>query len=81
MSTYTDGSRTVTAKNYADAAIKLYGNHVYSLKDREGTLNTTYVHRRRGYAEVCVYHIGDKQGSYWGVQAAVPDKYVLRKIQ
>lgn len=82
--TYTDGTNTVTANNYQEAAEKLYGQHYYHnpgvRDDIEGDISTTYAHVRRGFAEVEVYNIGDKQGTYWGVQAAKPARYILRRI-
>lgn len=82
---YTDGIKTVTAKNYKEAAEKLYGQTYYACpgaanpdKDK---IPTTYTHVYSGYADVEVFNVGDKQGSYWGVQAARPQRYRLRRIK
>ena len=85
MKKYTDGTQVVTAKNYQEAAEKLYGQHYYHCpganQDTKKDIQTTYVYRHRGYADVAVYNIGDKQGTYWGVQAATPQHHTLRRIQ
>ena len=68
MKTYVDEmNNTVKAKNYWEAAEKLYGQH----KSYSGTF-TTYAEVHRGYAFARVYKEGDKVGSYWGVQSARP---------
>lgn len=81
---YTDGTKNVSAKNYNEAAEKLYGQEFYHnpcvRNDINGDIPTTYVHVHKGYATVIVYNVGDKQGSYWGVQAAQPQRYTLRRV-
>lgn len=79
MKKYTDGYTTVTAKNYTDAAVKLYGQIYYKNPACKGTVPTTCTHVYRGYADVEVYNIGDKQGTYWGCAAARPQRYILRR--
>ena len=85
MSKYTDGKKIVAAPNYQAAAEKLYGQEHYhnpAVKPEYdyATIPTTYVYVHNGYADVAVYSVGDKQGSYWGVQAAIPKRYVIRRI-
>lgn len=77
MKKYTDGINVVSAHNYAEAAKKLYGQTYYSNPGSNGTIPTTYTEVHRGYADVLVFEVGDKQGTYWGVQAAQPQKYTI----
>lgn len=77
MKKYTDGVKTVKARNYQEAGEKLYGQQIYHIPNRDWDLWTTYVTRHNGYATVKVYNVGDKQGTYWGVEAADP---VMHKI-
>lgn len=69
--------RTTTAKNYHEAACNLYGLSNYPNPQGGGELPTTYVRRHSRYAEVRVYNAGDKQGSFWGVQAATPTTHII----
>lgn len=80
MNKYTDGKRIVSAPNYKEAAEKLYGQMYYPNPGSKSTIPTTYTFKHRGYANVLVYKAGDKQGTYWGVQAAKPKKYTIRRI-
>lgn len=92
MGKYTDGKIVVVAKNYEEAAEKIFGQEYYpnpnGCVDQEGEVDklpTTYT-RITGYGknrhcEVKVYKVGDKQGSFWGVQAAEPKKYMIKKIR
>ena len=82
MYTYIDenGSRT-RARNYHEAAVNLYGMTYYHNPATEGTeadLCTLYVRRTRP-VQVDVFKVGDKQGTYWGVQAAHPQHHILRR--
>lgn len=85
MATYTDETgKTVKAKNYQEAAVKLYGQKMYKVTGHDDTLGTTYAQPHRnadgsGYATVYVYQEGDKQGTYWGVQAATPERHTLTR--
>ena len=75
MNTYIDeNNNTVKANNYQEASEKLYGQH----KGYSGC-PTTYAYVHKGYAEVKVYKEGDKIGTYYGVQAATPEKHTLRR--
>ena len=83
MTYYIDeNGKTVKAKNYREAAEKLYGQG-RSYQDKS---YTTYVNVRRdesgaGWAEVDVYKPGDKIGTFYGVAACTPKKHVLRRIK
>ena len=78
MTQYNFNGKTVTAKNYQEAAEKLFGQEYY--KDPANrTIQTTYVECHRGYATVKVYKVGDKQGILWGVQAAAPKVYKIER--
>lgn len=81
---YTDGIKTVTAKNYKEAAEKLYGQTYYQRPesaDPNNTIPTTYTRVHSGYADVDVFNVGDKQGTFWGVQAARPRRHVLTMVK
>lgn len=84
MRKYTNGKVIVTAKNYKDAANKIYGNSVYPNPLNGIPINTLYVNvhgnGENRHAEVREYSIGDKQCSYWGVNAAIPKTYIIVKI-
>jgi len=81
MKTYSDEKgNTVKARNYTEAAEKLYGQKWYRVDGQETLLPTTYCDRHLGYAEVKVYNVGDKQGSYWGVQSANPQEHTLKEV-
>lgn len=82
---YTDGKQVVAARSYKEAAEKLYGQAYYhdpGARDEitNTPIPTTYTEVHKGYAVVSVYNIGDKQGRYWGVQAARPTIYILKKM-
>ncbi|MCI9418361.1 MAG: hypothetical protein HFI82_13445 [Eubacterium sp.] len=79
MAKYICEGKTVNARNYTEAAEKLFGQTYYKNPGCCGTIPTTYVWRHNGYAEVKVFKVGDKQGSYWGVQAAVPKTYEIKR--
>jgi hypothetical protein len=73
MKTYKDeNGKKVKAKNYQDAAEKLYGVAL-DIRKQSGT----YTYRHNGYADVKVYKKGDKVGTFYGVQAATPKKHRL----
>lgn len=81
---YTDGIKTVTAKNYKETAEKLYGQTYYQQPgstNPDNTIPTTYTHVHSGYADVEVFNVGDKQGTFWGVQTARPQRHVLRRVK
>jgi hypothetical protein len=81
MRKYTDGEKIVEAENYKEAAKKIFGLTYYPNPGSiTGIIPTTYVYIHNGYAEVLVYNVGDKQGTYWGVGAATPKRYTLRRI-
>lgn len=84
MNKYTDGNNTVHAENYREAAEKLYGQQYYinpmSPSNSNNTIPTTYVYKHRGYAEVLVFAVGDKQGTYWGIQQGKPAKHIIKRI-
>lgn len=71
-----ENGNTTTAKNYLEAAERLFGQG----KSYAGSA-TTYAHTRRGYADVLVYKAGDKIGSYYGVQAATPERHTLKRAR
>lgn len=78
MRNYTDETgRTIKANNYVEAAQKLYNNTDYQDPKGGGLIPTVYVYKHNGYADVAVFKIGDKQGTYWGVQRAIPAKHKL----
>lgn len=85
MKKYTYGTKTVTAKNYKEAAEKLYGQTYYACPGAANPdkykIPTTYTHVHSGYANVEVFNVGDKQGTYWGIQAALPQRYILHRIK
>lgn len=78
---YTDHKKTVTAKNYQEAAEKLYGQTYYPNPKGGGLVPTTYVVIHRGYADVEVFKVGDKLGTYWGVAKAHPKRHTLYRIK
>lgn len=80
MAKYICEGKTIDAKNYTEAAEKLFGQTYYKNPQGGGTIPTTYVWRHNGYAEVKVFQVGDRQGSYWGVWAARPKCYEIKRI-
>ena len=74
MRTYIDeNGNKARANNYQEAAVKLYGQ----AKSISGGM-TTNAWRRHGYADVSVWKAGDKIGTFWGVQADMPIKHILK---
>ena len=80
MSKYLFNGKVVVARNYDDAAEKFFGQFYYPNPLNGSILQTTYVNVHCGFATVKVYDIGDKQGSYWGIQAATPRVYEIKRI-
>lgn len=81
MKAYIDESgNTVKARNYTQAAEKLYGQKWYKVNGLGDNLPTTYCYRHLGFARVHVYSVGDKQGTYWGIQAADPQVHTLHEV-
>lgn len=77
MKTYIDETgKTVRAKNYLEAAEKLYGQAL----DIKGQSPTTYAYISKGFATVKVYGAGAKVGTYWGVQATTPAVHMLKVV-
>ena len=77
MKIYKDeNGKTVKAKNYQDAAEKLYG----IAKDINGQ-KATYSHRHNGYANVNVYPEGAKVGTFYGVSETTPERHILKVIK
>lgn len=78
-------NKVVVAKNFQEAAEKLYGQTPYqnpAITKFESLLETTVVHKtHKGTADVKVYNVGDKQGTFWGVQAATPKLHTLTKVK
>jgi hypothetical protein len=73
----------IKATNYRNAAEKLYNQQYYHNPACRPELETAkiptvYTERHNGYATVKVFNVGDKQGSYWGVQRAFPIKHILK---
>lgn len=81
MSKYEFNNKIVSAKNYQEAAEKIFGQEYYKNPSGSGEIATTYTKRCKGCAIVRVYKIGDKQGRFWGVQAATPAEYKIRKVR
>lgn len=79
MAKYIYKGNSVMAKNYHEAAEKFFGQEFYKNPANNGKIQTTYVERHSGYAIVKVYKVGDKQGSFWGVQAATPKIYKIER--
>lgn len=79
MAKYIFNGNTITAKNYQEAAEKIFGQKYYKNPANDGTIPTTYVERHNGYATVNVYKVGDKQGTFWGAQAAIPKVYKIKR--
>lgn len=76
MKTYRDeNGQTVKARNYQDAANKLYG----VAKDINGQ-KATYAHRHNGYAKVNVYPEGAKVGTFYGASGTAPERHTLRVL-
>ncbi len=78
-------NQVVEAKNYKEAAEKLYGQTLYHnpvvQEHLDSNLATTNVEKHKGYADVHVYRPGDKQGTFWGVEAATSEKHKIVKIK
>lgn len=71
----------VSANNYTEAANKMFANVEYENPSKSGLpLDTVYTDRSNGYARVRVFKVGDKQGTIWGVQAAIPKLYTLKRM-
>lgn len=81
MKAYEGNNRTVKARNYQEAAEKLFGQTYYENPATGGLIPTTYVVRHNGYAIVKVYCVGDKQGAFWGVKQAVPMVYTIKRVK
>lgn len=72
---------SVKAKNYKEAADKMFKCTYYQCPKSDFTIPTVYAEPDfHGSCIVKVYKPGDKQGSYWGVQAATPQKYTLKRL-
>ena len=80
MGKYKFENKTISAKNYMEAANIFFNDTVYPNPSGCGDLHTVYHITHKGFAEVKVYQVGDKQGSYWGVQAARPKIYKIYKV-
>lgn len=77
MATYIDDRNiAVKARNYQEAAEKLYGQS----KGCKGQ-PTTYIYRHNGYADVKVYTEGAKIGTYYGVVADIPVIHTLKRVK
>lgn len=77
MRTFIDEKgNTIKAANYRDAAEKLYGQG----KGINGC-PTTYSTIHRGFAAVEVFKEGDKIGTFYGVQAATPERHTLEIVK
>lgn len=78
-------NQVVKAKNYTEAAEKLYGQSTYhnpAVQEHiDSNLATTNCVKHKGYADVHVYPVGAKQGTFWGVEAATPVEHKLVKVK
>jgi len=78
MTKYIDeNGDTVTAKNFQEAAERLYGQAFYIIEGNVYEHKTTYALRFRSYADVHVYEKGDRQGTH----GAHTQKHVLKVLK